>query len=286
MPADRSSALTWGWPSAADLRRTGKLGVWLTLWAFGLVTAILSLILFPRLGWVGFDAHAYWLAGRSPHPYGGLPGTRDAYLYSPVFVQLVRPLALMPWPMFLALWMASEAAVFVWLTAVLPLRWRIPVLLVCVPEVLFGNVYGFLAAATVLGCRRPAFWTLPLLTKITPGALGLLWLATQRRWRDVAVALLATGLLVSASFVWEPQLWHEWLQFLRQASGTGVGGWTLLRTLAAGIVVLVSARLGQPWLLAIALWLGAPVLAASSKDLALLCAIPRLRDVATTRATP
>ena len=73
-----------------------------------------------------------------------------------MFAQLIRPLALLPRPAFLSLWMVAETAVFVWLTAPLPLRWRVPVLLACVPEMLMGNVYGYLALALVLGMRHPA----------------------------------------------------------------------------------------------------------------------------------
>ena len=29
----------------------------------------------------GYDAHAYWVAGRTRHPYAAAPGTLDAYLY-------------------------------------------------------------------------------------------------------------------------------------------------------------------------------------------------------------
>ena len=40
---------------------------------------------------LGVDAHAYWVAGRSSHPYDQAPGFQDAFLYTPVFAQLMRP---------------------------------------------------------------------------------------------------------------------------------------------------------------------------------------------------
>lgn len=98
----------------------------------------------------------------------------------------MHPLALLPWPVFAALWMAAESGALVWLTAPLSWRWRIPVLLVCVPEVMLGNVYGFWALTAVLGLRRPELWTFALLTKITPGAMGLLCFAGRREWRKLA----------------------------------------------------------------------------------------------------
>ena len=256
-----------------QLRRSAKLGLWLSAWVFGVATAVISLVVIAP--GFGYDAHAYWLAGRTQQPYAAAPGTLNAYLYSPVFAQLIRPLALLPWPAFLALWMVAETAVFIWLTAPLPLRWRIPVLLACLPEILMGNVYGYLALALVLGVRHPAAWAFPLLTKVSPGGLGLLWLAAGRHWRDLAVAVLVTSAIAACSYALEPDLWREWLRFLVAAGGAD-SGWTLVRTLAAAVIVVVAARLRQPWLLPLALWVGAPVLGLSSKELAIFAAMPRL----------
>lgn len=250
-----------------------KLGLWLSAWVFGLATAVISLVVI--VPGFGYDAHAYWLAGRTLNPYAAAPGTLNAYLYSPVFAQLIRPLAQLPWPAFMALWMVAETAVFVWLTAPLPLRWRVPVLLACVPELLMGNVYGYLALALVLGMRHPAAWAFPLLTKVSPGGLGLLWLVAGRRWRDLVVAVLVTLFIAAASYSLEPRLWRDWVLFLVHAGGED-SGWTLVRTVAAAVIVVIAALLRQPWLLPLALWVGAPVLGLSSKDLAIFAAVPRL----------
>ena len=260
-------------PLVARLRRFPRFGLLLAAWILGAATALNAVVVI--VPGFGYDAHAYWLAGRAAHPYGAAPGTFNAYLYSPVFAQLIRPLALLPWSAFVALWMLAEATVFVWLTATLPLRWRIPVLLACVPEVLMGNVYGYLAVAAVLGARRPIWWALPLLTKITPGLLGLLWLAAQRRWRDLVRAIAATVVIAAISCAAEPQLWQEWLRFLAHSAGEA-RPWMTMRTAAAAVLVVFAARRRWPWLLPAAMLLGTPMLGLSTKNLAILAAVPRL----------
>ena len=50
---------------------------------------------------IGWDAHAYYVAW-SGGLYEELPGTVDAYNYSPLFAQVIWPLTLLPWPVFCA----------------------------------------------------------------------------------------------------------------------------------------------------------------------------------------
>lgn len=265
------------WPSAAEWRHTLSRCALPCLWIFGAVTALGSFALFLSTDFIGYDAHAYWLAGRTPHPYGASPGSQDAFLYSPAFLQLIQPLALLPWPVFAALWMAAESAVFVWLTAPLPWRWRIPVLLICIPEVLVGNVYAYLVLAAVLGVRRPAFWAFPLLTKVTPGCLGLLWFLMRKEWGHLAQALAVTLVITVVSYLMDPVLWHEWLHFLLMAESV-TETYVELRTVAAAAIVVVAARLNKAWCLPIGMWLGAPMFAVMSKDFAFFTGIVRLRE--------
>jgi hypothetical protein len=73
-------------------KRAGVLQVAAGLWAiFYLVVAI--------GGGAGYDSHAYWLTRRGSR-YLAAPGRHDAYLYSPAFAQVIRPLTLLPWPVF------------------------------------------------------------------------------------------------------------------------------------------------------------------------------------------
>lgn len=249
--------------------------MFLSVWTFGVTTMLGGLVVFLTGGFFSFDSHAYWLAGQTAHPYGRPPGSRDAFLYSPAFAQLMYPLALLPAWAFSALWMLAEAAVFLWLTAPLPWRWRTPVLMICIPELLLGNVYAFLALAAVLGLRRPEFWAFPLLTKITPGCLGLLWFAARGEWRQVGRALAMTTAIVAISYLANPGLWHEWLHFLLTAR-SGDESYIVARTAAAAALVVVAARLNQAWCLPITLWFAAPVFSTSSKDLAIFTGCLRL----------
>ena len=74
-------------------------------------------------GWygIGWDAHAYYVAW-----YGGLyeelPGSVDAYNYSPLFAQVIWPLTLLPWPVFCAVFVGAAAAGVAWLLRPLPAR--------------------------------------------------------------------------------------------------------------------------------------------------------------------
>ncbi|MFK4295310.1 hypothetical protein ABH924_000442 [Arthrobacter sp. GAS37] len=130
----------------------------------------------------GLDAHAYWLAGRDALSYDKTAGELDAYLYSPAFAAAIRPIAVLDWPLFFALWACLESTVLVWLLKPLQLKWAIPLFLLSVPELVNGNIFILLAASAVVGIRAPAAWAFPLLTKITSG-VGLVWFAARGEWR-------------------------------------------------------------------------------------------------------
>jgi hypothetical protein len=77
-------------------------------------------------------------------------------------------------------------------------------------EVLIGNIHVFLAVALVLSLRRPATWTLALLTKPSLG-IGLAWYAGRREWGALSWALAATLIVALVSFVAASDLWFEWV---------------------------------------------------------------------------
>ena len=167
------------------------------------------------LGWAlsdlaGVDAHAYWSAWRHGL-YSAGPEQRDAYLYSPVFAQVLWPLTLLPWPAFYGLWAAAAVAAFAWLLAPLGLRWAIPLILICMPEIEAGNVWPFFALVLVLGFRFPAAWSFPVLLKVTPG-VGVLWFAARREWRRAVVAIVVALGIAGVSFAFAPGLWAEWIR--------------------------------------------------------------------------
>jgi hypothetical protein len=227
-------------------------------------------------GGLGQDAHAYWSAAQGGPLYDRRPGEQDAYLYSPVFLAAVRPLALLPYPGFLALWIVLLAAVLLWLVRPLHPRWAVPVALCCVPELVIGNIYLLLAAAVVLGVRRPEAWVFPALTKVTTG-VGLLWFAARADWTGLARGVGALGLLVGVSYLFEPGAWHAWVGFLLEnRDGTPDSRLSFaLRCVLAVVLVVVGARRNWPWLLAPAVLLTSPVLV-SYVTLMVLAALPRL----------
>jgi hypothetical protein len=162
------------------------------LWLLGLLSAFMAIKAAVLSDVLGQDAHAYWLAGQGELVYGRVPGQRDAYLYSPAFLAVIRPLSMLPWPLFLATWICLEAAVLLWLVKPLQTRWSVPVFLLCMPELMVGNIYVLLAGAAVIGMQKPAMWSFPILTKVTAG-VGLLWFAVRGDWRRLLV-IFSTGL--------------------------------------------------------------------------------------------
>lgn len=223
---------------------------------------------------LGADAHAYWLTAHRDELYRLAPTKQDAYLYSPAFAAVIWPVAVLPWPVFLTLWMLLEAAAFGWLLAPLGWRWAVPLLMLCSVEVILGDIAAFLAVAAVLGMRWPAAWAFPLLTKITPG-LGPVWFAVRREWRAFGWAVAATCAVASLSWLIAPGEWTAWIRFLRDNRG---GGTLFLpvRVGAAFVLTAFAAKRNKPWLLAPAMLLAAPVVHNAGVP-TVLAAIPRLR---------
>lgn len=161
-----------------------------------------------------FDLHAYW-ATRDGLTYANLhAGPAGTYLYSPAFAQAIRPLTILPLPLFAAIWTAIGAALLIWLTG------RRVLLIALLPPVLITLVQGQLdiafAVVAFMGLRWPALWMLPILTKVTPG-IGLVWFLVRREWRQLAIALGATLAVVAASFALDPGAWASWVAMLLRA---------------------------------------------------------------------
>lgn len=229
---------------------------------------------------LGYDSHAYWSAVQDmDHLYDASALSRDAYLYSPLFAQFIWPLGRLPWPVFGLLWASIQAVLFVWLLRPLPLRWFVPALVASVPEILTGNIYALMATALVLGATRGAPWVFLVLTKVTPGVIGLTWLVAGRRWRGLASAFVFGFALVGASYLAAPAAWQEWVRFLAgrtEGSGAGPGvPWLPAALLMVGVVVTgYGAATRRPWLLPVATVLVSPTFGPNT--LTLLSAIPRL----------
>jgi len=277
LAAVRLPRFAWTAPRLRALRH----GVWI-----GAVCCTFIALSAIAGGRLGADAHAYWAAWQND-VYSAAPGQIDAFLYSPAFAQAIWPLTLLPWPLFFLLWASAAIAIYSWLLAPLGRGWAIPLVLICLPEVVYGNIYPYLALVAVFGLRRPALWALPMLTKVTP-AVGLVWFAARKEWRKLAIALGAGAALAAISFLVAPDLWGDWARLLLHPDSfsdpTRVTDGPLLQVppgliLAVGVpasigVTVYAARTNRPWLLPVAMVLGSTVFWLSV--FAPLTAIPRL----------
>jgi hypothetical protein len=222
----------------------------------------------------GVDARAYWGIDLA-HPYVGSGlGDVSTYLYSPAFAQVMAPLSMLPFPVFDALWTVLLVATLAWL--VRPWPWALLILLLPITYELFvGNVHFLIAAAIVIGFRRPAAWAFPILTKITPG-VGLLWFGLRREWRALAIAIGVTTAVVLVSFAVAPSAWADWIQFLLASPGRSE--LLVVRLILAALLVAFGAATGRRWLVPVAVWLSLPVVWINSW--VILLATIRLRATA------
>ncbi|GAB4099284.1 glycosyltransferase family 87 protein [Sinomonas halotolerans] len=246
------------------------------LWVLALAAVRQVLVHLLTDGTWGQDSHAYWLAAQEPLEYGRIPGQKDAYLYSPAFVYAIKPLALLPWPAFSAVWTLLIAALAFWLVRPLPVRFAVPVSLICLSELVVGNIYLMLGAAAVLAVRAPEAWAFPILTKITTG-VGVLRDVARRDWKAVARAVGATAAIVLVAAAFRPHAWTDWISFLlenRDETPDSTASF-YLRCAAAIALSLFAARKGWAFLLAPAVMLAAPVFT-GPLPLMTLVAVPRL----------
>lgn len=251
----------------------GLVVLWSVAVSFALA-AILGALLFG----FGSDSHAYYSAWNG-ELYDELPGELDAYLYSPAFAQVIWPLTLIPWPVFATTVGVAAALALVWLLQPVATRYRVPLLVMCLPEVVTGNIFWLLALVTVLGFRRPVLWVIPAVTKILP-TLGVVWFLARGEWRKVFVASGTIVCVCAVSYAIEPHLWFEWIRFLFSSSAeddlsnSPIAPPLWIRVPAAVILVSYAARRNHPYWLPVAMLMATPMIGHGS--FALLAAIPRL----------
>lgn len=263
------------------IERLRYLAPWYAAWVGAAVFAFLGLVHAFLVG-LGYDSHAYWAAVQHmDHLYTAPALSRDAYLYSPAFAQVIWPLGLLPWPVFGVLWSAFVLAAFAWLLKVLPTRWLVPALVATAPEVVTGNIYAFMALAVVFGVSRGAPWGLLGLTKVVPGVAGAVWLVARRRWRSVVSGAAVTVTVVAVSWLAAPSQWRDWLTFLRDGASPADGDQFISSPalsavlLCGGVTVaLVGALTSRAWLLAVSVILLSPTIGLNT--LTVLAALPRL----------
>jgi hypothetical protein len=258
---DRQAKMS-GMEGALPAVRTYRLPLWriANLLALGGVVFVAAGI--ALAGYKG-DAYIYWQASHLPADLYSGTWNRDAfsYVYPPIFAQLLVPLGLLPYSIFLALWVALETAALVWLAG--PLL-AFAAILLYEPfqhEILTGNVNLMLAAAVVLAMRYPGWWAFALLSKVTPG-VGLLYHALRREWHYLAIACGVTAALVAASFLLAPGLWFEWIgrmgASLSQPSNPDELLPLSVRLVAAVAVIGIGAWKGWRWTMVLAAGLALP----------------------------
>lgn len=224
------------------------------------------------------DARAYWTADLD-HLYDlGQVGGVDAYLYSPVFAQLIQPLTWLPWEIFAAVWAALNLAALTWMAGPV-----IAAVLLVIPgspvidEVATGNIHLLIAAALVLAVRHAGWWSFPLLTKVTPAA-GITYLLGARLWRQLAIAFVVTAGLTVVSFIIAPQLWFDWINSLVANTGRSIPsevaiipGPIALRVAVAAVIGFIGGLRGWRWTIPVAATMALPV--PWSSGLAVLVAV-------------
>lgn len=209
------------------------------------------------------DAWIYWQAAHLPPDLYSGTWNADAfsYVYPPAFAQLTFPLGFLPYPLFYALVVGLETAALVWLAGPILAFGAVLIYEPFGHELLTGNVNLILAAAVVVAIRRPSWWAVPLLTKVTPG-IGLLYHALRREWRHLGSAVAVTGAVVAASVLLAPGLWIDWAARMGASLSQPANPDELLplavRLALAVAVVAFGAWKGWRWTMVLAAGLALP----------------------------
>lgn len=256
------------------------------LWFLGMPLGIYTAFTLVQANGLGLDAHAYWQAARGEY-YVNPPATRDAYLYSPAFAQIIWPFALLPWTAFNSIWMLAAGSTFAYLLK--PLGWQksIPLWALCLPEIVAGNVFWVFALVVAFGLRRPGLWAFVFLTKISP-AIGPIWFAARREWKKVGISAAVTILVVGISYLIDPESWRAWIEFLRTHVGSTnkqVGALSLppmVRIPAAVALIIWGALRTKRWTIPAAMVLATPVFGIAA--LTVFAGLPRLMEFESKRA--
>jgi hypothetical protein len=228
--------------------------------------ALVALRLFNVSPWTMpiLDLHAYWITRFGVDYDGANPFVIGSYLYSPVFAQVIWPIAQLPWPVFAAFWTGLMVLVYAWLVG----RWATPLLLTFAValELYLGQIDIFLAAAIFIGFRYPAAWAFPLLTKVAPG-IGLIWFVVRREWRKLGIAITATvGIAAISAFI-DPGAWNSWFDLLRRSvterqtvEGAYLAIPYAIRLPAAILIIVWGARTDRYWTVPVGVLIGMPIL--------------------------
>lgn len=253
--------------------------VWLpppALLFFAVIGAILLLVVAVYRWPVPADELSYYIGAR--RLIDGVPlydptataVTPYAYRYPPPLAQFLVPFALVLSPaVFTALWTVLLMGCLYWLAG----RdiWVMLALVAFPPvavELWFRNIHLVLAVLLVLGLRRwSGFYPVGASIKFAP-ALGLVYLAVQRRWREVTVAVgVGIGILL-VSYLLSPAAWAQFIEVTRSRgpldeSGLVAVPYAIRFAAGVGLAIiagLVSSRRWGEALLVVAVTIALPTL--------------------------
>jgi hypothetical protein len=287
-PLVRRWALTAAWAQQKTVRRA--------VLALAILLAAAAYAYYLRNVYEG-DAYGYWQSVRWADLYHNAIASGSApqgYLYSPAFDQALWPLLSLPWLVFHAIWLGLLTALLTWmarpwLACLIFATFLVPGIdLVAIPRhyLSSGNIFLPMALAVVAGFRWPWAHSFLLLTKVTPG-VGLLWFLARREWRNLLIALAATGAVVAVSFTFSSNLWFDWINVLKSNSGNPEPGFALHvlpllpRLAIASLMTVVAARYNARWVVPIAAMIALPYIPDTALIM-LLGVVPLLRHDAWT----
>lgn len=241
----------------------------------GLIFNVTFLVFWTsRFAWF-VDAPSWWLIDLD-NLYGVAEQSLTAYgafRMAPVIAWLMYPLTLLPsWTVFIGVYLILNLAAVV----ALGRRWA-PILILAFPPVLLelvnANVHLFMALAIWAGMRWPGAWAFLFLTKVTP-AVGVVWFAARREWRNLALALGTTTAIFAAGLAIAPGQWLEWLRSLAVSAGQAQVGdlpSLIVRLPIAAAVVWYAGRTDRAWLVPVGCLLAMPTIWLQSTALLTAC---------------
>jgi hypothetical protein len=259
------------------------------------------LLVIATTSWSGpNDEYAYWLAaerlatGEPLYDPTAAPNTPYAYWYPPPLAQVLAPLTVViDGPTFSLLWTVLLLACLWWLAGrdVLVALALIAFLPVAV-ELRVRNVHLALAVLIVLALRRSwLFWVPAAAIKLAP-ALGIVYLAAARRFREALLTCLAGAAILGLSVALAPEAWRQFVEVVGLRAGTDGGSLVAIPfwlrfgvgTLLAAFGGWLGGRRGEG-LLVVGVTLANPTLWATALSL-LVALVPLWRTPEEAPTTP
>jgi hypothetical protein len=265
-------------------------------WGLAIAAAV---VLIRQDGGLGYDAYAYWLAGRNVLEGNALywahaEGALGAYRYPPLFAQLWAPFTFLPPLAFSWAWRSvcllslrylagSWRNVGLW--CLVPLTWT---------ELSIANVTFPTAALTVMALRgrtELAAWAGAL--KIAPLlALPYFWIKKPESRRRLLAGLVTVGAACAISFAIAPQDWLLYLSALTWLTSADTVSFGVVNFLPNGFHdALLRLGIGVA-LIVLAVWRGSDRLAFAATIIAVpvlaiwrlvpLLVLPQLRGAERT----